>query len=156
MSQLACKVTGKEKAHQTTMNIIDMLVSYSWEAKALLTLTAFAAEYGDIWHLYHYSLSLDPLAKSLAMMKRVRFLKKNLNSIEYQQVLLSPSSLIYGCLRAIKYMNQLKKLSKYDVEEQVSESSSALLPQIPLVSYWLIHIVVAARIQVSSYLNDTE
>ncbi|CAK9329155.1 unnamed protein product [Citrullus colocynthis] len=152
-SQLSCKAPGIEKAHETTLDILDILVSYPWEAKAVLTLTAFATEYGDIWHLNHYSL-LDPLAKSLAMIKRVPLLKKQLDSIKYRQVLLSPNSLIYSCLRAMKYISQLKNFAKYDVKE-LSELSS-VLRQIPLVSYWIIHIIVASRIEISSYLSETE
>ena len=119
----------------------------------MLTLTAFATEYGDIWHLNHYS-SLDPLAKSLSMIKRVPLLKKQLEGMKYRQVLVSPNSLIYSCLRAMKYITQLKNFAKYDTKELSVLSS--VLRQIPLVSYWIIHIIVAARIEISSYLNETE
>ncbi|KAG6593861.1 Protein SIEVE ELEMENT OCCLUSION B, partial [Cucurbita argyrosperma subsp. sororia] len=152
-SQLSCKAPGIEQAHKTTLDILDILVSYSWEAKAVLTLTAFATEYGDIWHLNHYS-SLDPLAKSLSMIKRVPLLKKQLEGMKYRQVLVSPNSLIYSCLRAMKYITQLKNFAKYDTKELSVLSS--VLRQIPLVSYWIIHIIVAARIEISSYLNETE
>ncbi|XP_004150407.1 protein SIEVE ELEMENT OCCLUSION B [Cucumis sativus] len=152
-SQLSCKAPGIETAHETTLEILDILVSYPWEAKAVLTLTAFATEYGDIWHLNHYSL-LDPLAKSLAMIKRVPLLKKQLDSIKYRQLLLTPNSLIYSCLKAMKYISILKNFSKYDIKE-LSELSS-VLRQIPLVAYWIIHIIVASRIEISSYLNETE
>ena len=153
LSQLSCKAPGIETAHETTLEILDILVSYPWEAKAVLTLTAFATEYGDIWHLNHYSL-LDPLAKSLAMIKRVPLLKKQLDSIKYRQLLLTPNSLIYSCLKAMKYISILKNFSKYDIKE-LSELSS-VLRQIPLVAYWIIHIIVASRIEISSYLNETE
>ncbi|KAG7026202.1 Protein SIEVE ELEMENT OCCLUSION B, partial [Cucurbita argyrosperma subsp. argyrosperma] len=152
-SQLSCKAPGVEQAHKTTLDILDILASYSWEAKAVLTLTAFAAEYGDIWHLNHYS-SLDPLAKSLSMVKRVPLLKKQLEGMKYRQVVLSPNSLIYSCLRAMKYITQLKNFSKYDVKELPELSS--VRRQIPFVSYWIIHIIVATRIEISSYLNETE
>ncbi|KAG6594041.1 Protein SIEVE ELEMENT OCCLUSION B, partial [Cucurbita argyrosperma subsp. sororia] len=152
-SQLSCKAPGIEQAHKTTLDILDILVSYSWEAKAVLTLTAFATEYGDIWHLNHYS-SLDPLAKSLSMIKRVPLLKKQLEGMKYRQVLVSPNSLIYSCLRAMKYITQLKNFAKYDVDELPELSS--VLRQIPFFSYWIIHIIVATRIEISSYLNETE
>lgn len=129
-------------------------MSYPWEAKAVLTLTAFATEYGDIWHLNHYSL-LDPLAKSLAMIKRVPLLKKQLDSIRYRQLLLTPNSLIYSCLKAMKNVSELKNnFSTYDIKE-LSELSS-VLRQIPLVVYWIIHIIVASKTEISSYMNETE
>ncbi|KAL0551143.1 hypothetical protein IC582_010225 [Cucumis melo] len=153
-TQLSCKAPGIEKAHETTLEILDILVSYPWEAKAVLTLTAFATEYGDIWHLNHYSL-LDPLAKSLAMIKRVPLLKKQLDSIRYRQLLLTPNSLIYSCLKAMKNVSELKNnFSTYDIKE-LSELSS-VLRQIPLVVYWIIHIIVASKTEISSYMNETE
>lgn len=152
-SQLACKAPGIEKAHQTTLDILDIMISYPWEAQAVLTLTDFATEYGHIWHLNHYS-PLDPLAKSLANIKHIASLKKHLDSPKYRQVLLSPNSLITSCLKVIKYMNELRNFSKYDMKE-LNELSSTLR-QIPLITYWVIHIIVASRTEISSYLNETE
>ncbi|KAG7026205.1 Protein SIEVE ELEMENT OCCLUSION B [Cucurbita argyrosperma subsp. argyrosperma] len=152
-SELSCKAPGITKAHETTLEIFDILTNYPWEAKAALTLLAFASDYGDLWHLYHYSMT-DPLAKSLAIIKRVASLKKHLDSFPYQQVLLNPSSLIRSCLQAIKHMNQIREFSKYDVKE-LPELPSALR-QIPLITYWVIHTIVASKIHLSSYLSETE
>ncbi|XP_038907044.1 protein SIEVE ELEMENT OCCLUSION B-like [Benincasa hispida] len=152
-SELSCKAPGIEKAHEITLKIFEILTNYPWEAKAALSLIAFATDYGDLWHLYQYSQT-DPLAKSLAIIKRVANLKKHLDSLRYRQVLLSPNSLINSCLQAIKYMNQLREFSKYDVKE-LPELPSALR-QIPLITYWVIHTLVASRIELSSYLSETE
>nr|AFN06074.1 sieve element occlusion protein 1 [Cucurbita maxima] len=152
-SELSCKAPGIEKAHETTLEIFEILANYPWEAKAALTLIAFAADYGDLWHLHHYSHA-DPLAKSLAIIKRVATLKKHLDSLRYRQVLLNPKSLIQSCLQAIKYMDEIREFSKYDVKE-LSELPAALR-LIPLVTYWVIHTIVASRIELSSYLSETE
>ncbi|XP_023000471.1 protein SIEVE ELEMENT OCCLUSION B-like [Cucurbita maxima] len=152
-SELSCKAPGVKKAHETTLEIFNILTNYPWEAKAALTLLAFTSDYGDLWHLYHYSMT-DPLAKSLATIKRVASLKKHLDSFPYQQVLLNPSSLIRSCLQAIKHMNQIREFSKYDVKE-LPELPSALR-QIPLITYWVIHTIVASKIHLSSYLSETE
>ncbi|KGN61638.1 protein SIEVE ELEMENT OCCLUSION B [Cucumis sativus] len=152
-SQLSCKAPGIEKAHETTLQIFETLANYPWEAKAVLTLIAFATDYGDLWHLHHYS-HVDPLAKSLAIIKRVASLKKHLDSLRYRQVILNPKSLIQSCLQAIKHMNEIKEFSKYDVKE-LPELPSALR-QIPLITYWVIHTIVAARIELSTYLSETE
>ncbi|XP_038875883.1 protein SIEVE ELEMENT OCCLUSION B-like [Benincasa hispida] len=152
-SELSCKPTGIEKAHETTLEIFEILVNYPWEAKAALTLLAFATDYGDLWHLYHYSQA-DPLAKSLAIIKRVATLKKHLDSLRYREVFLNPRSLIQSCLQAIKYMDEIREFSKYDVKE-LPELPSALR-QIPLITYWVIHTIVASRIELSTYLSETE
>ncbi|XP_022959050.1 protein SIEVE ELEMENT OCCLUSION B-like [Cucurbita moschata] len=152
-SELSCKAPGIENAHEITLKIFELLATYPWEAKAALTLIAFATDYGDLWHLYHYSHT-DPLAKSLAIIKRVAMLKKHLDSLRYRQVLLSPNSLINSCLQAIKYMNQIREFSKYDVKEL--PELPAALRQIPLITYWVIHTIVSSRIEISSYLSETE
>ena len=151
--QLSCKPPGIEKAHETTIEIFEILANYPWEAKAALTLLAFAADYGDLWHLYHYSQA-DPLAKSLAIIKKVATLKKHLDSLRYRQVLLNPKSLIQSCLQAIKYMNEIKEFAKYDVKEL--PELPAALRLIPLVTYWVIHTIVASKIELSTYLSETE
>ncbi|VVA41660.1 PREDICTED: SIEVE ELEMENT OCCLUSION B, partial [Prunus dulcis] len=65
-----CKPPGEEVAHSTTLAILNKLSSYSWEAKAVLTLAAFAMEYGEFWLLAQLRES-DRLAKSIAILKRV-------------------------------------------------------------------------------------
>ncbi|XP_022138395.1 protein SIEVE ELEMENT OCCLUSION B-like [Momordica charantia] len=152
-NELAFKTPGIEKAHQTTLAIFDILISHPWEAKAILTLAAFATDHGIIWHLNHHS-NADPLAKSLATMRQSTSLKKHLDSIKYRQVVLSPNSLIHSCLLVIKRMNQVRIFSKYDSSE-TPELSSALR-QIPLFTYWVIHAIVASRTEISSYLTGTE
>ncbi|XP_023000470.1 protein SIEVE ELEMENT OCCLUSION B-like [Cucurbita maxima] len=151
--QMGCKAAGIDIAHKTTLDILSKLTKYSWEAKAVLIFTAFAMNYGALWHLDNYSRS-DPLAKSLAMIKRVGSLRKELDSVQYGQVFFGPNSLIYSCLKAIKYMNEFKNLSKYDIKE-VPELSAALRG-IPLVSYWIVHALVASSIDLHCYLSGTE
>ncbi|XP_022138379.1 protein SIEVE ELEMENT OCCLUSION B-like [Momordica charantia] len=152
-SELACKAPGIGKAHETTMEILDILISYPWEAKAILALAAFATDYGDLWHLNYY-FKTDPLARTLAIIKQVPELKKHLYTPKYRQVFLSPRCLIHGCLQAIKYMIEIKNFSKYDIKE-LTELSSAIR-QIPLITYWIIHIIVASRTEISGYLTATQ
>ena len=129
------------------------MTNYPWEAKAALALLAFATDYGDLWHPYPYSHT-DPLAKSLAIIKRVGMLKKHLDSLPYQQVLLNPNSLIQMCLQAIKCMNEIREFKKYYLNDPLELASA--LRQIPLVTYWVIHIIVVSGIELSSYLTETE
>ncbi|KAE8651829.1 hypothetical protein Csa_006247 [Cucumis sativus] len=135
------------------MEILNILTTYPWEAKAILSLAAFAMDYGDLWHLNHY-FKTDPLAKTLATIKQVPELKKHLDTPKYRQLFLSPKCLIYGCMKAIKYMKEIKDFSKYDMKE-ITELSSAIR-QIPLFTYWVIHIIVAARTEISSCLTRTQ
>ncbi|KAB1199854.1 hypothetical protein CJ030_MR0G012607 [Morella rubra] len=68
--EMACKAPGEEIAHKTTMSILNKLSNYSWEAKAALTLAAFALDYGDFWLLVQLHSS-DQLAKSMGILRRL-------------------------------------------------------------------------------------
>jgi hypothetical protein len=57
------------------MSILNKLSSYSWDAKAVLTLAAFALEYGDFWVVAQLYPS-DQLAKSLGNLKQVSALSR--------------------------------------------------------------------------------
>lgn len=150
---MACKAPGMETAHKVTLDILSKLTGYPWDAKVALTFAAFATNYGVLWHLDNYSHS-DPLARSLAMIKQVASLKKELNSLKYAELFSQPDGLIYSCLKAIKYINEFKNLSKYDIKD-VPELSAALR-QVPLVSYWVIHIIVVSSIELHCYLSGVE
>lgn len=67
---------GPENAHQTTLRILQQLRKYSWDAKALIALAAFALEYGNFWNLQQAS---DPLGNSLRL----------LNQIQHRQILVT-------------------------------------------------------------------
>ncbi|KAE8651826.1 protein SIEVE ELEMENT OCCLUSION B [Cucumis sativus] len=152
-TEMTCKDPGVETADQTTLNILRKLTRYSWDAKAVLIFTAFATNYGVLWHLDNYSHS-DTLAKSLATIKRVSLLRKELDSVKYGQVFFNQNSMIYNCMKAIKYINEFRTLSKYDTKD-VPELSAALR-QIPLVSYWIIHTLVASSIELHCYLSGVQ
>ncbi|XP_023006705.1 protein SIEVE ELEMENT OCCLUSION B-like [Cucurbita maxima] len=151
--KLAFKGPGIENAHQTTLEILDILTSYPWEAKAILCLVAFGSDYGHLWHLNHHS-HFDSLAKTLANIHQSASLKKHLDSFKYRQVVFSSRSLIFLCLQVIKLMNQIRLFSKFDTKE-IPELASALR-QIPLFTYWVIHTIVASTAEISSYLTNTE
>lgn len=56
---MACKTPGVEIAHKTTMSILNKLPSYSWVAKAVLTLAASALVYEDFLALAHLHSSIQ-------------------------------------------------------------------------------------------------
>ena len=45
--QITYKCSGGGDAHATTMAILNMLSSYTWDAKLVIALAAFAMDYGD-------------------------------------------------------------------------------------------------------------
>ena len=65
---MACKPPGEES--NTGKKILEKLTKYSWDAKAVLTLAAFALDYGDFWLLAHLHAS-DKSAKWVGILKGV-------------------------------------------------------------------------------------
>ncbi|XP_028762365.1 protein SIEVE ELEMENT OCCLUSION B-like [Neltuma alba] len=49
--QMTCKPFEKSTAHQTVVGILEKLKSYSWDAKAVIALSAFSLDFGETWRL---------------------------------------------------------------------------------------------------------
>ena len=75
----------------------------------MLTLAAFSLEYGDFWLLSQYQPT-DPLAKSLAVLKRVPVLTKPAAIRKYRQAIVELNNLIKTSLQVIETIFELEKL----------------------------------------------
>ncbi|KAI9119494.1 hypothetical protein K1719_009370 [Acacia pycnantha] len=49
--QMTCKPFNKSVAHETVVGILEKLRSYTWDAKAVIALSAFALDFGETWRL---------------------------------------------------------------------------------------------------------
>ena len=74
--QIAYKALDGTDAHATTVSLFNMLTSYSWDAKLVLTLAAFALNYGEFWLLAQI-YSSNQLAKSIAILKQLPIILEN-------------------------------------------------------------------------------
>ena len=64
-----------ETLTETTESILEKLEGYSWHAQAVLTLAAFASDYGDFCrHFDQFHLS-DHLTKPVGIMKQIPVLR---------------------------------------------------------------------------------
>ncbi|MQI71980.1 hypothetical protein EI017_24775, partial [Escherichia coli] len=115
-SEMSCKPPGEEIAHKTTLAILKKLSNYSWDAKAVLTLAAFALEYGEFWLLSLHQPT-DPLAKSLATIKRVPVITKPSSLQKHRQAILEFNNLIKATLQVIELIFELEKLTSYDTKD---------------------------------------
>lgn len=149
--QLARKPPGEEIAHKTALSILHKLSSYSWEAKSVLTLAAFAYDFGDFWHLAHHFQS-DPLAKQLAILRKVPQLIKPAELQKRRQAILEVSSLIKATTRVIAIFDEFEKLSVND-PKNVPELPAAL-DHLPVDVYWTIVTIVAIATKISILLSD--
>ncbi|KAI4345729.1 hypothetical protein L6164_012827 [Bauhinia variegata] len=143
--EMSCKPPGEEIAHRTTLFVLHKLSSYTWDAKAVLTLAAFALEYGDFWLLSQLQ-PIDPLAKSMAILMRVPVRK-------HQQVIVEINNLIKANLQLIKAISELEKLTKkYDTKEV--PALALVIQQIPIYVYWAIITIVAVVNQIDCLTTE--
>lgn len=134
------KAPGEEIAHRTTMSILNKLSSYSWDAKAVLTLAAFAMDYGDFWVVAQLYPS-DQLAKSLGNLKQVSLLSRRPGLQKHRKALAELNNLIKITLEVIECIFELEKLSIYDIKDV--PALSIAMDRIPVDVYWAIITIVA-------------
>ncbi|KAL6189536.1 hypothetical protein ACLB2K_040924 [Fragaria x ananassa] len=151
--ELSCKAPGDEIAHKSTLSILNKLSTYSWEAKAVLALAAFALEYGEFWLLAQIHQS-DPLAKSVAILKRVPVLLKPADLQKRRQAVVELNTLIKTTLQVIDCMFELEKLSTYDPKDV--PALAIAMDHIPVDVYWSIITIVACATKVTLLTSDED
>ncbi|KAI9123060.1 hypothetical protein K1719_005949 [Acacia pycnantha] len=152
-SEMCCKTPGDEIAHKTTMTILNLLSDYSWQAKAILTLAAFALEYGEFWWLSQLQPN-DELAKSVAMLKRVPTLTKPAALREHFLDIYEINNLIKAAMQVIESVFELQKLTSYDTVDVPSLAHAMDL--IPVGVYWAIITTAACVTQIDCLTSDSE
>ena len=149
---MSFKPPSEEIAHKTTLAILNKLSHYDWEAKAVLTLSAFALEFGEFWLLQH--LSTDPLAKSVALLKRVPILAKPAAIQKHRQAITELNSLVKITLQVIEFILELDYLNdRYDTK--VVPALELAYEQIPVDVYWTIITVAAIVTQLDCLITES-
>ncbi|KAK4258094.1 hypothetical protein QN277_007590 [Acacia crassicarpa] len=123
-------------AHETTMEILKTLDAYSWCAKAVTALAAFALEYGNFWHLFQIPKE-DNLGKSLAVLNHVQAFERNRRDIfDYNLV-------VKTVFLSVQYLVTLERMSKqgYDVQGDLPTLNKAI-QEFPVFVYWIIITIV--------------
>ncbi|KAJ9135405.1 hypothetical protein P3X46_032591 [Hevea brasiliensis] len=148
-SEIACKCSGSADAHATAMSILNMLSSYSWDAKLVITLAAFAMNYGEFW-LVAQNYTSNQLAKSVAILKQ-------LPEIFEHSSMLKPrfdavKNLIKVMLDIAKCIVELKELPSQYISMDVTALSTAMA-YIPITVYWTIRSVVACASQITGLIG---
>ncbi|KAL3723042.1 hypothetical protein ACJRO7_035258 [Eucalyptus globulus] len=138
-AQLSEKALTGDEAHETTLSILEMLTHFSWYAKPVLTLAAFAFNYGNFW-LLNQVYSSNQLAMSMAILKQLPTLRSRLNQL---------NSLILTMLEATGFVGELEVLSSAFFSSEVSKLSTAMA-EVPDVVYWTIRSAVSCASQITN------
>ncbi|KAI9177381.1 hypothetical protein LWI28_014490 [Acer negundo] len=144
--EIAYKALSGTDAHQTTVSLFNMLAAYSWDAKLVLTLAAFAINYGEFWLLAQI-YSTNPLAKSMAILKQVPSILEHASNLKSRFDALN--SLIKVMMDVTRCIIEFKDLPSLYITQDVPAFTTAI-SLIPTAVYWTIRSVVACATQITT------
>ncbi|KAG6635038.1 hypothetical protein CIPAW_11G014800 [Carya illinoinensis] len=149
--ELSCKCSGGGDAHATTMALLNTLTSFSWDSKVVLTLAAFAVNYGEFWLVGQLCTGTrNPLAKSVA------FLKQLPNIVEYSSSLKAQFEALNKLIKAIMDVAtcivEFTELPSQYISDE-TPAVKAVTSHLPAATYWTIRSVVACSTQIASLIG---
>ncbi|KAF7135501.1 hypothetical protein RHSIM_Rhsim08G0047800 [Rhododendron simsii] len=144
--EIAYKCLGGEEGHQTTVSLLNMLSNYTWDAKLVLTLAAFALHHGEFWLLAQI-YSSNQLAKSMAILKQLPVIIEHSGPLKPKFDALN--NLIRAMLDLTRCIVAFKELPSAYVTPDVPAMAAAA-NTIPTAVYWTMRGVVACTAQISS------
>ncbi|KAJ4729349.1 Protein SIEVE ELEMENT OCCLUSION B like [Melia azedarach] len=144
--EIAYKALGGTDAHATTLSLFGMLSSYSWDAKLVLTLAAFALSYGEFWLLAQI-YSSNQLAKSMAILKQLPSILEHTGSLKPRFDALN--NLIKAMTDVSKCVIEFRELPSNYISQDVPEFATGMA-HIPVAVYWTIRSVVACATQITT------
>ncbi|KAK8690800.1 hypothetical protein V6N13_074326 [Hibiscus sabdariffa] len=147
--EISCKCSGGGDAHATTMVILNMLSSYSWDAKVVLTLAAFTVNFGEFWLIVQLCTT-HSLAKSVALLKQLPDILEHSQTLKPHFEALN--KLIKAMIDVTKCIVEFTELPTEYISSEVPPMSTALT-HIPTAAYWTIRSVVACAAQITSLVG---
>nr|XP_043623609.1 protein SIEVE ELEMENT OCCLUSION B-like [Erigeron canadensis] len=126
--KISCNCVGDQ--HETTTGILNMLSRYKWDAKAVITLAAFAVNYAEFWLVaQHYTA--NPFAESVLLLKQLP------SVLEHGEALKPHFKAISTLVRTMLDLTRCI----IGFEERPDQYMST--NEIPTAVYWIIRSIVA-------------
>ncbi|KAF7806007.1 protein SIEVE ELEMENT OCCLUSION B-like [Senna tora] len=147
--ELSCKCSGGGDAHATTMVLLNTLSNYAWHAKVVLTLAAFAVNFGEFWLVSQLGAS-NTLAKSVSLLKQLPDLVQN--SAFLKQHFDTLIQLVKAAFSVTGIIVDFKQLPSEYISEDTPPMSVASA-HIPIAAYWTIRSIVACASQIASLIG---
>ncbi|MFS8020509.1 putative sieve element occlusion [Helianthus anomalus] len=130
---------GGGDTHATAIGILNTLSNYGWDAKAVITLAAFAVNYGEFW-LVAQLHKTNPLAKSLALLKQLPDVLEHRESLKTRFNVVN--NLVKAMFEVTHIIIKFKGLPKQYISPNTPELVTATT-HIPTAVYWIIRSIVA-------------
>ncbi|KAK3183692.1 hypothetical protein Dsin_030978 [Dipteronia sinensis] len=143
--EIACKCSGGGDAHATAMAILNMLTSYSWDAKLAIALSAFAVNYGEFW-LVAQSYTTNQLSKAVAILKQLPEILENSSMLKPQFDAIK--NLIKAMVDISKCIVEFRELPTHYISTDV-EALTTAMSHVPVAVYWTIRSILACSSQIT-------
>ncbi|KAL0906636.1 hypothetical protein M5K25_025147 [Dendrobium thyrsiflorum] len=137
--QVTYKCSSGGEAHTTTMAVFHVLSTYTWDAKAVMALAALAVNHGEFWLIAQLH-TVNPLAKSLALLKQVPDIIEHTNVLKPRFDAIN--NLIRVMLDVTKCIIEFTELPSEYISPESPEMGTTMT-HIPTAVYWVIRGVVA-------------
>ncbi|KAJ0007688.1 hypothetical protein Pint_28818 [Pistacia integerrima] len=145
INNISLKFSGGEDEHATTLEILNILKSYEWDAKVVLALAAFGFNYGEFL-VVAQPYSTNPLVKSVPLIKQFPETQEPVDTFtpKFEAV----SNLIKSTLNVIKCIVELTDFASKNISNEKPETMVAATSQIPEAVYWTIRSILACASQI--------
>ncbi|KAK2636630.1 hypothetical protein Ddye_031422 [Dipteronia dyeriana] len=147
--EISSKCFGGGDAHETTLGFFNTLARYSWDAKVVLAMAAFALNYGEFWFVAQL-YPTDPLAKSVGLLKQLPDILKRTDTLQSKFEALS--NLIKAMLDVAKCIIEFKELPAQYIAPDTPEMVTATA-HIPTAVYWTIRSIVVCATQIMGLIG---
>ncbi|KAA3456404.1 protein SIEVE ELEMENT OCCLUSION B-like [Gossypium australe] len=147
-SELSSRCSEGGDAHATTMAIFNMLSCYSWGAKVVLTLAAFAVKFGEFWLISQLYTS-NSLAKSMALLNLPDILENSQTLKPYFDALSKLTNAMVDVTECIVELTELP--SKYIPIDEPPLSTT--MDDIYSATYRIIRSVVACARKITGLVR---
>ena len=154
MKQMKEDAECEGSAEKTAMWILEELKTYSWDAKAVLTLAAFALNYGNFWHLTQINPTTDSCGYQLAFLNRAAILNDPQIIAKLRQSISVVNNLVKNALETITCIIDLEARSSKGYGTKDVPGLVEAMHDIHLDSYWAIISIVACVAQIEYLMAD--
>ncbi|XP_052730427.1 protein SIEVE ELEMENT OCCLUSION B-like [Vigna angularis] len=96
----------------------------------------------------------DPLAKSVAILKRVPLLTRPAALQKHSQAITEVNNLVKATLQVIEVIFELEKLTSYDIKDV--PALGLAIEQIPVDGHWVIITIVSVVTQIDGLITESE
>ncbi|XP_024968829.1 protein SIEVE ELEMENT OCCLUSION B-like [Cynara cardunculus var. scolymus] len=145
-NEMALKCLTGGDGHTTALALFHTVGNFHWDAKLVLTLAAFALNYGEFWLLAQI-YSSNHLAKSMAILRQVPSIMEHTAPLKPRFNALN--KLIHSILELTQCILQFKELPSMYITPDMPALASAI-NIIPTAVYWNIRGIITCASQIAN------